>query len=93
MAGARIQYDMVAALATVAPVTMVEVYRMMPVRDMPAAAQDAIADDNVLAVILMSARSAQLFRDQLASAGHDARRHCGDCRKPRHRRGGWRGLA
>ncbi len=67
-------FDMVAALATVAPVTMVEVYRMIPVRDMPAAAQDAIADDNVLAVILMSARSAQLFRDQLASAGHDAAR-------------------
>jgi len=62
-------FDMVAALAAVAPVRMVPVYRMMPVSALCDAAQAAIAAGEVLAVILMSARSARLFRAQLQAAG------------------------
>lgn len=68
-------FDMVAALAPLASVRLVEVYSMAPVAGLPGAALEAIAERNVLAVILMSARSARLFRDRLKSAGDlDARR-------------------
>ena len=67
-------FDMVAALAPVANVRMAEIYAMMPAPGLADAAQTAIADGDVLGVVLMSARSAQLFQDQLIAAGHGAAR-------------------
>ena len=37
---------------------------------LPDSADTALANDKVLAVILMSARSARLFRERLAETGH-----------------------
>jgi len=67
-------FDMAAALAPVARVHMVEVYAMMPAPALADAALTAIADGDVLGVILMSARSARLFQDRLVAAGHGAAR-------------------
>jgi len=65
-------FDMAAALAGVVPVDMVPVYSMEPVARLPDAAVAAIEQGCVLGVILMSARSARLFRGRLAEAGQDA---------------------
>ena len=67
-------FDMGAALAKVAEVRMFEVYRMVPVAKLADAALAAISSGEVLAVILMSVRSAQLFRNRLADAGHEQAR-------------------
>ena len=58
-------FDMVAALAPDMAVTALPVYDMVPVESMAGETLAALANDNVAAVILMSARSARLFRDQL----------------------------
>lgn len=65
-------FDMAAALARVASVRLVEVYRMLPAPVLPDAALAALGDGDVLAVVLMSARSARLFRAHLITAGLDA---------------------
>lgn len=62
-------FDMAAAMAPIADVRMVEVYGMEPAPGLPDAALAAISGGDVLAVVLMSARSAELFRAQLRDAG------------------------
>lgn len=64
-------FDMVSALADVAEVTLLPVYEMMETKGLPDSAEMALANNEVLAVVLMSARSARLFRNRLTAAGHD----------------------
>ena len=64
-------FDMVSALADLAEVTLFPVYEMGETTGLPDSADTALANDKVLAVILMSARSARLFRERLAETGHD----------------------
>lgn len=59
-------FDMQAALAPQVEVTMLPVYEMKPVPRFDDRALAALAEGRVGAVILMSARSARLFRDMLA---------------------------
>ena len=66
-------FDMAAALAPDFKVIMRPVYRMQPVGRLPDAVLDALAYGRILAVILMSPRSAELFCQQLAENGMD---HC-----------------
>ena len=58
-------FDMAAALAPDIAVTTSPVYEMKAVPRLQEAALDALHEDRVRAVILMSARSARLFRGQL----------------------------
>ena len=58
-------FDMQAALAPQVEVTMLPVYEMKPVPRVDDRALAALAEGRVGAVILMSARSARLFRDML----------------------------
>ena len=62
-------FDMTAALDGITPVRMAQLYRMEPVPAFADSARSALSDGGVLAVILMSARSAGLFCDRLAAAG------------------------
>ena len=66
-------FDMKAALAPRIDVTLLPVYEMMPVTAFDDRALAAIDQGRVGAVILMSARSASLFRDLLARHDLDAR--------------------
>ena len=66
-------FDMKAALAPRLTVAVMPVYEMTPVPRLDSAARAALADGRVRAVILMSARSAGLFRDMLARHGLEAR--------------------
>ena len=59
-------FDMQAALAPQVEVTMLPVYEMQPVPQIDDRALAALAEGRVGAVILMSARSARLFREMLA---------------------------
>jgi uroporphyrinogen-III synthase len=58
-------FDMQAALAPQVEVTMLPVYEMKPVLKFDESTLAALAEGRVGAVILMSARSARLFRDML----------------------------
>lgn len=58
-------FDMAAALAPDIAVTILPVYEMKPVPCLEDTALHALREDRVRAVILMSARSARLFRGQL----------------------------
>ena len=58
-------FDMATALAPDMTVTALPVYDMVPVENMASETLTALVNDSVAAVILMSARSARLFRDQL----------------------------
>ena len=71
-AAAERSYDMAAALASQVAVQMKIVYRMEPLRSLPRPAMAAVEKGDVLAVILMSARSARLFRETLEASGRDA---------------------
>ena len=66
-------FDMKAALAPRIDVTLLPVYEMKPVTAFDDRALAAIDQGRVGAVILMSARSASLFRDLLARHDLDAR--------------------
>ena len=66
-------FDMVAALAPAITVEDIAVYAMARTPRLTDAALDALAYGKILAVKLMSARSAQLFCEQLAENGMD---HC-----------------
>lgn len=63
---------MAEALAGIAEVTLLPVYEMRETTGLPEAAAMALEQNEVLAVILMSARSARLFRARLKDAGHGA---------------------
>ena len=65
-------FDMAEALAGIAEVTLLPVYEMRETTGLPEAAAMALEQNEVLAVILMSARSARLFRARLKDAGHSA---------------------
>ena len=64
---------MVAALDGIADVVTMPVYEMRETKTLPDDAVAAIAGGNVLGVILMSARSARLFRERLLALGQDRR--------------------
>ena len=64
-------FDMVAALDGIADVVTAPVYEMCETRTFPDDAGAAIAGGEVLGVILMSARSARLFRERLLALGQD----------------------
>ena len=66
-------FDMKAALAPHLKITAMPVYEMKPVSQLNSGARDALADGRVGAVILMSARSARLFRDMLARHNLESR--------------------
>lgn len=65
-------FDMTEALAGIAEVTLLPVYEMRETTGLPEATAMALEQGEVLAVILMSARSARLFRARLTAAGHGA---------------------
>jgi uroporphyrinogen-III synthase len=62
---------MAAALDGIADVVTMSVYEMRETKTLPDDAVAAIAGGNVLGVILMSARSARLFRERLLALGQD----------------------
>ena len=64
-------FDMAAALDGIADVVTWPVYEMRETEILPDDAVVAIAGGNVLGVILMSARSARLFRARLLALGQD----------------------
>ena len=64
-------FDMAAALDGIADVTTTPVYEMCETSVFPDGAVAAIAGGEVLGVILMSARSARLFRERLLALGRD----------------------
>ena len=64
-------FDMGAALAGLAEVVLLPVYEMAQTDGLPNEVHRAIADGEILAVILMSARSARLFRTRLTVAGQE----------------------
>ena len=64
-------FDMAAALDGIADVVTMPVYEMRETKTLPDDAVAAIAGGNVLGVILMSARSARLFRERLLALGQD----------------------
>jgi len=66
-------FDMVAALAPDMELTAMPVYDMAPVARLADETIAALTNGTVSAVIVMSARSAQLFRDQLRSHGLEER--------------------
>ena len=66
-------FDMAAALAPDMAVTTMPVYDMVPAESMSDEAATALANGALSAVILMSARSARLFRDQLRFHGLEER--------------------
>ena len=66
-------FDMAAALAPDMAVTAMPVYDMVPVESMSDEAATALANGTLSAVILMSARSARLFRNQLRCHGKEER--------------------
>ena len=73
-AAAHRGFDMKAALAGIAEVALAPVYEMRETEGIPDDADAAIAGGDVLCVILMSARSARLFRARLLARGHDRAR-------------------
>ena len=66
-------FDMVAALAPHMAVTAMPVYDMAPVARLGDETGTALTNGTIAAVILMSARSARLFREQLRLHGLEAR--------------------
>ena len=64
-------FDMAAALDGIADVITRPAYEMRETEILPDDAVAAIAGGNVLGVILMSARSARLFRERLLALGQD----------------------
>ena len=66
-------FDMKAALAPQRAVIAMSVYEMQPVPRFDSLARAALAEDRVRAVIVMSARSAGLFREMLARHDLEAR--------------------
>ena len=64
-------FDMVAALDSIADVVNWPVYEMRETEILPDDAVAAIAGGDVLGVVLMSARSARLFRERLLALGQD----------------------
>ena len=64
-------FDMVSALAGIAEVTLLPVYEMAETTGLPEAVAAAMVAGDILAVILMSVRSARLLRERLASAGFE----------------------
>ena len=66
-------FDMKAALAPQRQVMPLPAYEMKPVSEFDKAARGALADGHVKAVILMSARSAGLFRDLMVRHDLDGR--------------------
>ena len=64
-------FDMAAALDGIADVVTMSVYEMREAEILPDDAVAAIVGGEVLGVILMSARSARLFRERLLALGED----------------------
>ncbi len=64
-------FDMAAALAGIVDIVTRPVYEMRETEILPDDAVAAIAGGEVLGVILMSARSARLFRERLLALGQD----------------------
>lgn len=63
-------FDMADALADIAEVALLPVYEMAETMGLPKAADAALSNSKVLAVIVMSSRSARLFRERLVACGH-----------------------